>query len=52
MAAERKDVYYLEGVPIPETPQPGEQPKPWQKTNVVGRRMARVDAYERVSGAA
>ena len=52
MAEERKETYYVEGVPIPETPQPGAQPKPWQKTNIVGKRMARVDAYERVSGSA
>ena len=52
MAEERKDTYYAEGVPLPETPQPGAQPKPWQKTNIIGKRVARVDAYERVSGSA
>ena len=27
-------------------------PKPWDKTNVIGKRVTRVDAYERVSGSA
>jgi CO/xanthine dehydrogenase Mo-binding subunit len=44
--------YYLEGVPTPETPQPGEAPKPWQETQFVGKPLPRVDAYERVSGTA
>lgn len=45
--------YYEEGVSLPETPRPGEKPKPWpKKTRVVGTRMRRVDAYERVSGTA
>ena len=52
MAEERKETYYVEGIPIPETPQPGTQPKPWEKTNIIGKRMARVDAYDRVSGSA
>ncbi len=52
MSEERKRLYYEEGLPLPETPQPGTQPKPWQKTNIVGKRMPRVDAYDRVSGSA
>ncbi|MGD8441826.1 MAG: xanthine dehydrogenase family protein molybdopterin-binding subunit [Holophagae bacterium] len=43
--------YYVEG-PVPETPEPGEYPSPWTDTEVVGTRRPRVDAYERVSGAA
>jgi CO/xanthine dehydrogenase Mo-binding subunit len=52
MSEERKEAYYIEGLPLPETPQPGAPPKAWQKTNIVGKRMPRVDAYERVSGSA
>lgn len=44
--------YYLEGLPVPETPKPGSKPKPWGTTNVVGKALPRVDAYERVSGRA
>jgi xanthine dehydrogenase YagR molybdenum-binding subunit len=35
-----------------ETPKPGTAPKPWGKTQVIGKRVPRVDAYERVSGSA
>ncbi len=45
------ETYYIEG-PVPETPEPGEYPSPWTATEVVGTRRPRVDAYERVSGAA
>jgi len=45
------ETYYIEG-PVPETPEPGEYPSPWKTTEVVGTRRPRVDAYERVSGAA
>ena len=44
--------YYLEGMAVPETPLPGEQPKPWAKTSVVGQPIPRIDGYERVSGTA
>lgn len=52
MTDPEKVQYYLEGVPTPETPQPGETPKPWQETRFVGKPLPRVDAYERVSGTA
>jgi CO/xanthine dehydrogenase Mo-binding subunit len=39
-------------LPIPETPDPGEPPEPWDRTNVVGRAIPRVDGYERLSGSA
>jgi xanthine dehydrogenase YagR molybdenum-binding subunit len=45
------DRYYLTEEP-PETPEPADQPAPWKSTTVVGRRLPRIDAYERVSGAA
>ena len=35
-----------------ETPKPGTPPKPWDKTHIIGKRVPRVDAYERVSGSA
>jgi len=47
-----KDIYYLRGIPVPETPPQGKDPAPWKKTETVGGRLPRVDAYERVSGTA
>ena len=52
MADESKDIYYVQGIPVPETPLPGKEPAAWKETNVVGKRLPRVDAYERVSGSA
>ena len=43
--------YFIDG-PVPETPESPEYPEPWGKTEVVGQRQPKVDAYERVSGAA
>jgi len=37
---------------VPETPQSDEYPAPWKTTTVIGTRVPRVDAYERVSGSA
>jgi len=45
-------MYYTHGLTVPETPKPGDSPKPWKQTNVIGKRIPRVDAYERVSGTA
>jgi len=45
-------LYFDLDMPIPETPPPGETPEPWGQTNVVGKRLARVDGYERLSGSA
>jgi len=45
------DRYYITDVP-PETPEPADQPAPWTTTTVVGKRLPRIDGYERVSGAA
>ena len=44
--------YYVESIPVPETPSPGAAPKPWGKTRVVGKPLPKVDAYERLSGRA
>lgn len=52
MADEKTKDYYIKDIPVPETPELGTEPSPWGKTNVVGKEMARVDAYERVSGSA
>jgi CO/xanthine dehydrogenase Mo-binding subunit len=52
MADESKDIYYIQGIPVPETPLPGKEPAAWKETNVVGKPLPRVDAYERVSGSA
>ena len=52
MKNEEKGVYFAEGLAVPETPEPGKAPKPWKKTNVIGKSRPRVDGYERVSGSA
>ncbi len=44
--------YYLRDIPVPETPLPDRKPEPWEKTEVVGKPVPRVDAYERVNGSA
>jgi xanthine dehydrogenase YagR molybdenum-binding subunit len=49
---QEKELYYIEGLPTPETPKPGESPKPWKRTRIIGKAVNRVDAYERVSGSA
>ncbi len=44
--------YYITDVP-PETPEPADEAPPaWTSTAVVGKPLDRIDAYERVSGAA
>ena len=52
MTDQEKELYYVEGIAIPETPQPGESPTPWKSTRIIGKAVSRVDAYERVSGSA
>jgi xanthine dehydrogenase YagR molybdenum-binding subunit len=51
MSRDEADLYYLDREP-PETPEPQAAPEPWQATTVVGRRVPRIDAYDRVSGTA
>jgi xanthine dehydrogenase YagR molybdenum-binding subunit len=50
--APENTVYYTQGLPVPETPAPGKAPAFWEKTDIVGKRIPRVDGYERVSGTA
>ncbi|GAB7082272.1 xanthine dehydrogenase family protein molybdopterin-binding subunit [Megalodesulfovibrio paquesii] len=38
--------------PLPQPARPGEPPHPWERTTLIGQRIPRVDAYERVCGAA
>ncbi len=45
-------LYYLQGLPLPETPEPTQKQDPWTETKVVGKALPRVDAYERLSGSA
>ncbi len=52
MKKENEGMYYTQGLAVPETPRPGEPLKPWKQTNVIGKKIPRVDAYERVSGTA
>ncbi len=52
MNEHERNIYYLRGIPVPETPPPGKDPTPWKKTEIVGTRLPRVDAYERISGTA
>ncbi len=44
-------LYFVSGA-VPETPDSEGEPSPWTSTEVVGKRLPRVDAYERVSGSA
>ena len=48
---DKESPYWIDGS-VPETPGTGEYPDPWKKTEVVGTRVPKVDAYERVSGTA
>lgn len=52
MAEKKENLYYMAGLAVPETPEPGKDPQPWKDTHVVGKPLPRVDAYHRVSGAA
>jgi xanthine dehydrogenase YagR molybdenum-binding subunit len=52
MKDDQREHYYLQGLAVPETPEPGRDLPPWKKTHVVGTALPRVDAYERVSGTA
>ena len=52
MTDPEKSLYYVEGLPVPETPSPGKRPAPWKGTRIIGKAVPRVDAYERVSGSA
>jgi len=49
---QEKSLYYIDELPVPETPRPGENPAPWKGTQIIGKAVPRVDAYERVSGSA
>jgi len=44
-------LYYLAGA-LPATPDPTQEQPPWETTEVVGKALPRIDAYERVSGTA
>jgi xanthine dehydrogenase YagR molybdenum-binding subunit len=48
---DKESPYWIDGS-VPETPGTGEYPEPWKETDVVGTRVPKVDAYERVSGTA
>ena len=52
MADDTRDIYYAQDSPVPETPPPGKESAAWTQTHVVGQRLPRVDAYDRVSGSA
>jgi len=43
---------FIQDLVLPETPEPGQNPAPWVKTNVVGKALPRVDGYEIASGTA
>jgi CO/xanthine dehydrogenase Mo-binding subunit len=47
----RETHYYSRG-PVPETPEPQQKQGHWTETRVVGKPLPRVDAYQRLSGAA
>lgn len=50
--AAKDNIYYTEGLPVPETPDEGAAPAFWKETDLVGKPIPRIDAYERVSGTA
>src|SRR6056297_717221 len=50
--ADQKDLYYVNDLPVPETPAAGDNPQPWGQTNVIGKGLPRADGYDRVSGTA
>ncbi|MGZ3524713.1 MAG: xanthine dehydrogenase family protein molybdopterin-binding subunit [Thermodesulfobacteriota bacterium] len=52
MKEEKERPYYVQNIPVPGTPKPSHTPSAWKKTRVIGKRLPRVDAYERVSGSA
>ncbi len=52
MREEKERPYYAQAIPVPETPRPRSNPPAWSKTEVIGKRLPRIDAYERVSGSA
>ena len=52
MSTQEEYPYYPAEQRVPETPDPGSPPKPWGKTNIIGKRQPRVDGYELVSGRA
>ena len=45
------ELYFVDGA-LPETAAPEGDPQPWTRTRVVGKPLARIDGYERLSGAA
>ena len=52
MKDKQKGLYYVQGLPVPETPVTRKSDESWEITRVVGKPLPRVDAYERVSGSA
>jgi xanthine dehydrogenase YagR molybdenum-binding subunit len=52
MKKDERELYFAQNMPLPETPKPAANVKPWHMTAVVGKALPRVDAYERVSGKA
>lgn len=52
MAEDQKELYYIQGLSVPETPPTGKKPRSWEKTTIIGKGLPRVDGYERVSGSA
>ena len=52
MKEEREKVYYAQALPVAETQKPTLTSSAWKETKVIGKPLPRIDAYERVSGAA
>ncbi len=48
----KDEMYYVKNAPMHEVPEEGERPAPWRDTHVVGTERPRVDAFERLTGAA
>ncbi|MFP4582152.1 MAG: xanthine dehydrogenase family protein molybdopterin-binding subunit, partial [Desulfococcaceae bacterium] len=48
----KDELYYVKNAPMHEVPEEGERPAPWRDTHVIGMERPRVDAFERLTGAA
>lgn len=48
----KDELYYAENVAVPPVPAPGQRPAPWRNTQIIGTERPRVDAFERLTGAA
>jgi len=46
------NIHYPPKQPFPQAPVTGSEPEPWGETNIIGKRLPRVDGYDRATGSA